>query len=263
MVCLLSFAFAVLSDSCRPVVDLPVADNAARSYYVNGGTYRDIALTFWDGVNINYVFWDIEPGRLWDNMWDDYLPKIEALGTRNPADTAKTAQFMGYLREMVAPLHDGHFTLASGNYQVAPQRDRVRARFPGGLMDDANPELTFSSQVNDWSGDSIGIPGYRRWNFAKDLINPRYLSGEGGVAVNYGLRIAQGKIDLSGIGGYIVYLYFSGFMLNEVMGKESTASPNNRPVTALLNTFWYNLRGADCKGVIFDMRGNSGGSTAD
>lgn len=260
---LLSCVLAVLPVSCRPVVNLPVADNAVRSYYVNGGTYRDIALTFWDGISINYVFWDIEPDRLWDTMWDDYLPGIEALGTRDPEDTAKNSRFMGYLREMIAPLHDGHFTLSSGNYQFAPQRDRVRARFSGGITDDANPELTFSSLVNDWTGDSIGFPGYKKWNFVKDLINPRYLSGEGRIASNHGLRIAQGKVGIPETGGHITYLYFSGFMLNEVIKKESTAAPNNRLVTNLLNTFWQNLRSRECKGLIFDMRGNIGGATAD
>jgi hypothetical protein len=230
-------AAAVLTGACRPEVELPVTDSISNNYHINGNSYRDIAFAFWQGVNLNYVFWDIEPVGLWDDRLDEYLPKIDALGTMN---AAKNFQFVKYLQEMAAPLHDGHFQFSSqqlGGY-FYPQADRVDTRFDDG--DDTNP-----AYLNDW-------------NFVEKLIIPKYLKGEGTWAESGGLLIAQGKINITG--GHIAYLYFNKFDLVQTMESETSGK---KPITDMLAAFWADLRSPQCRGALFDMRGNTGGSNYD
>jgi hypothetical protein len=259
-------AAAVLTGACRPEVELPVTDSISNNYHVNGNSYRDIAFAFWQGVNLNYVFWDIEPVGLWDDMLDEYLPKIDALGTWDPNDNTKNDQFVEYLEGMAAPLHDGHFSAQFSSQQLGrsfyPQEARVDARFGDGYEDNANPAPTFYQ--NDWSGEENEyFPNYINWNFVEKLIIPKYLTGEGTwersqVEKERDLLIAQGKINITGTEGHIAYLYFNKFHLNETMKKETT-----KTVTNLLNAFWADLRDPQCRGVIFDMRGNTGGYNYD
>jgi hypothetical protein len=234
-------AVAVFTGSCRPEVELPITDNANRSYFVRDNSYREIAFTFWQGVNLNYVFWDIEPVRLWDYMLELYLPEISALGA--PTNDANDGQFMEYLKKMSASLHDGHFRVQYKNYNFSPQGDRVNARFSG-IDDDTNPELIFRQNV--WRGNK---------NFAEDLIIPKYLTGGGSSATLDGLCIAQGKIDITGV-GYIAYFYFNGFYLSEITAGHQLLKES-------IDEFRDNLYKPECKGLIFDVRGNSGGRTAD
>jgi hypothetical protein len=245
------FAVAILTAACRPEVELPVTDNAGLSYYVNTKTYREIAFKFWQGVNLNYVFWDIEPVRFWDNVLDEYLPKISTLGTWDPDNTQKNSQFAEYLAGMVANLHDGHFGVQFDNHYISPQETRVNARFDK-EYDDTNPARTF--WLNDWSEDSYpDFPNSKKWNFAKDLIIPKYLT-DGTWAVSGNLLIAQGKIDMAE--GHIDYLYFNEFSLAQTMANDTA-------VKTLLDNFWVDLHSQQCVGVIFDLRGNTGGRNSD
>jgi C-terminal processing protease CtpA/Prc len=160
---------------------------------------------------------------------------------------------------MATPLHDGHFMVLD----FSPQEARVNARFPEGYEDEANPALIF--YLNDWSGDKDADPppNHKNWNFAEDLIISKYLTGGGNWAKSdNGLRIAQGKIYMTDEEPkeHIAYLYFSEFYLVQTMANETA---EKKPVTGVLNAFWTNLHSDQCKGIIFDVRGNIGGYNSD
>jgi hypothetical protein len=235
-----------------------VADAFDGAYYITANSYTDIFSAVWKGINVNYVFWDIESTDCWDTAWDTYKPKFDALGG---LPSNKGVQAMAYMQEMVTPLHDGHFTLIAGNSVFSPQDERVAKRFTGPL-DDKNP-VTVLSLYSNWD-ETTGVAGPKpyHWNFIGSFIGPKYFDS-GYLAdrpKDPELRIARGKISVSS-GGHIAYLYFSGFSLQEAMRAEADETLQN--ITRILKQYWDDVDDPNCKGVIFDLRGNSGGANAD
>ena len=82
------------------------------SYY--GKSYTEIFEAFWNGMNSNYIFWDIETVN-WDNMYKTYKPRFEYLDQqkKDPQSAQKAVQ---YLVDMTKDLSDSHLDLTfNGN----------------------------------------------------------------------------------------------------------------------------------------------------
>ena len=71
----------------------------------------------WKALDQNYAIWDYERdlGLDWDAVYDEYLPKYEALDKR---DDVTDAELQALLEETVAPLHDGHFAAQMLNHKT-------------------------------------------------------------------------------------------------------------------------------------------------
>lgn len=84
---------------------------AEKSY---AGKFR----VFWNAMNQNYLLWDFEKenGLDWDAIYDEYLPKFEALD--KPGTQVSDSLLRSLLDEMVAPLHDGHMYVKFKNHQT-------------------------------------------------------------------------------------------------------------------------------------------------
>lgn len=101
-------------------------DEAANSY---AGKFK----VLWKALNQNYAIWDYERdlGLDWDAVYDEFLPKYEALDKRTDVTDAELTEL---LTETVAPLHDGHFAAQMQNHQtgsfvmVSPSNNRVAKR---------------------------------------------------------------------------------------------------------------------------------------
>ena len=96
---------------------------------------------FWNAMNQNYTLWDYEKenGLDWDAVYDEYLPKFEAL---DEPDAEVTDSILEALTsEVVAPLHDGHMFVEFKNHKtnntvfVSPSSLRNYARTD---MEEAN-----------------------------------------------------------------------------------------------------------------------------
>src|SRR5688572_20568035 len=75
----------ILVVGCRKDVD----KERVTSYY--GKSYTEIFEAFWNGMNSNYVFWDIETVD-WDNMYTTYKPRFEYLDQhKNDPQSAQKA----------------------------------------------------------------------------------------------------------------------------------------------------------------------------
>jgi hypothetical protein len=227
-------------------------------------TYSEVFAALWEIIDKTYVFWDMEEKGYWDQVWDTYKPKFDAL----PDTIDSLEQALTYWEEVLAPLHDGHFIMQlrgdRANWEYGPGKDRVGSRFKGPL-DDANPVRVFSWE-SDWAEPESGPVPYH-WNFMDRLIAPKYLDEHKWVSYP-SLRIALGKIAVSGSPDeHISYLYFNTFAIQENLYKENTYIPaipeDRRFVTILLNQFREDVKDPRCRGVIFDLRGNSGGAIDD
>ena len=132
------------STSCRK--DVP--KERLTSY--KGRSYSEVFEAFWNGMNTNYVFWDIETVN-WDNMYKTYKPRFEYLDQHkeDPQAAQKASQ---YLVDMTKDLSDSHlsitfngmtsfqvsnYTIQGTSFQPASIRHQLRgdrAPIPGKLL---------------------------------------------------------------------------------------------------------------------------------
>src|SRR6476660_1511080 len=82
------------------------------NYY--GKSYTEIFEAFWNGMNTNYVFWDIEKVN-WDDMYKTYKPRFEYLDQQknDPNNAQKAAQ---YIVDMTKDLSDSHLNISFNGY---------------------------------------------------------------------------------------------------------------------------------------------------
>ena len=107
----------VLVTSCREESD------ALQNYAFNDGlafekAQKSFAGKFkvlWKALDQNYGVWDYErsQGVDWDAVYDEFLPKYEALDKR---DDVTDDELRKLLDETLAPLHDGHFVAQMQNH---------------------------------------------------------------------------------------------------------------------------------------------------
>ena len=109
----------VLATSCREESDTVYnyAFNTGLNFEEAQNSYAGKFKVLWKALDQNYAIWDYERelGLDWDAVYDEYLPKYEALDQRNDVTDA---ELEALLTETVAPLHDGHFTAQMENHQT-------------------------------------------------------------------------------------------------------------------------------------------------
>lgn len=223
-------AFLILSAaSCRK--ELPQIDQPER--YI-AGSFSETFQAYWTGMNNSYVFWDIDPTN-WDDVHRKYQPLFARLNVNDSADVRKSYT---YFKEMTAKLVDSHYTLVFNS-----------------------PYLRDSAYINP-SGDRHEKDGTLHnpisANFFYNTIPQRYLGqstvrGVNIVGNNQVFAIA-GKINNN-----ILYLHFNVFSLKTAYDSEANAAVNK-----VLKYYFDNIQNpAGLKGLIIDVRSNSGGALAD
>src|SRR5688572_28008907 len=101
---LLVLLLSITMGACRK----EVTTERVTSYY--GRSYSEIFEAFWNGMNTNYIFWDIEKVN-WNNMYTTYKSRFESLD-QEKGDPYKTAQkAVQYLVDMTKDLADSHLSL--------------------------------------------------------------------------------------------------------------------------------------------------------
>lgn len=190
--------------------------------------------SYWSGMNYNYVFWDIDPTD-WDAVYDEYKPKFDALADKGFSDKATNDEAFGMLKELSSGLIDGHFgltlTLPSDTVYYQPSMVRKEQR-----------------------------PNYHPFDYETLYYYTKALSNLGGAG-----RLSNGSIQMVGsnsyaslvIDGDIVYFRFSTFDLTEHVGKGDDIDQIVTNYHDLLDNY------PTVKGVIIDVRHNSGGYLLD
>jgi len=251
--------YLLIVSGCRPTVDLVPASGTVLQnpvYTVEADTYAALFNALWQGMNENYVYWDIEPVDYWDTMRDTYKPRFDALGPY-PGSDDRADEAMTCFAAMLGPLKDGHLIMKLGlgpNYYTYPARKKVRARYAE-ADPNTNPVGAFYSNnwsgvPNDWNPDAYNfwtgtIKGYFT-DTDSITLNPE--------SPNEFFHIAVGRKTLGG-SDYILYLYLSSFAIN--------ANLKDPGVFSVMQRFMRDLVGEGCKGVVFDLRGNFGGENND
>jgi C-terminal processing protease CtpA/Prc len=272
MVSILALLLALAG--CRPTVD----GHRPEDYgHLAASMFSTSFESFWQGMNMYYDYWSLEPQRYWDDVWDDYQPKFDSLAAHHAslkeAGNVTDAAFQllldeahRYFTEFLAPLHDGHLTVQFNNALpvIRPAENRADARFADDLTADNNPKQAFRST---WSGTPFtGDEDYVNYNFWENTISQYMQDGstkksyyDAAAAANADIdptsifRIATGHIANSG-GGFILYFYVSAFAL------KASAEPQ---VAAIITQYLNDIANPDLQGIIIDLRGNTGGATDD
>ena len=79
------------------------------------GTFSDVFEAFWNGMNNNYVFWDIDTTD-WDAMYTRYQPIFAKMNINDANDVKKS---INYFRLMTQGLVDSHYNLSFSYESVA------------------------------------------------------------------------------------------------------------------------------------------------
>jgi carboxyl-terminal processing protease len=197
-------------------------------------TYSDVFEAFWNGMNTNYVFWDIDPTN-WDQEYATYKPLFATLTSFNSANDATAEK---YFTQMTANLVDSHYTLTfqkSGN-QVSPALNRKLA------IDKLYPDSIYQ------------LPA----TFFKNVVASKYIDPSSLIMGTDSIANAGSKIAFTVITGTIhnsiLYLYFSSFSFSQAVHTAPA-----------LNSFFNTLANlpAGIKGIVIDVRSNGGGDTVD
>lgn len=135
--------------ACRDEADLQYNysfnDNAL--FYEAQNSFAGKFRVFWSAMNSNYALWDYEKecGLDWDDVYDQFLPKFEALDNTDEIVTDSTLKAL--MNEMIAPLHDGHFIVSFLNHKtqnrviVSPSALRNATRDDAKISDRFYPSL--------------------------------------------------------------------------------------------------------------------------
>jgi len=213
-----------LTNSCTKSIE-----NVSRPENYVDGTFSDVFEAFWNGMNNNYVFWDVDTTD-WDAMYRRYQPIFAKMNVNDSGDVRKS---INYFRLMTQGLVDSHYNLSFAYPGVA---DSSIDPSYGRKMDTIHPPVNYGSFVSGYldRGYVYGIDN------ATDPNNPR--------------AALAGTFNKE-----VLYFYCDEFEL-----KSSYESSANNDVRKALDYFFTKLANpAGLKGVIIDVRGNPGGEVTD
>lgn len=201
----------------------------------NGTTYPEIFEQFWNGMNNNYVYWSIDPTD-WDAVYTKYKPLFANLNISNDDDRKKAQD---YFTEMTKNLVDAHYTIffnenflysGSSSSYIKPTRSKKDALF------NTNPDSVF------YADETLYL----------DVIPNHYLDASSVHRNDYGtMHLITGTINNN-----ILYLRFNACWITYYYldANENTDAFK-----------WYlsQLKNPSIKGIIIDVRNNSGGTLFD
>lgn len=196
-------------------------------------SFNDIFEKFWHGMSQNYVFWDIDKTN-WDSLYIEYKPRFAKLSVSNDEDVKKS---VSYFRDLTKNLIDSHLNIA---FESPALSDSI-----------INPSLERYLRANiNHNPYDFSTLTYKY--FDKGWMVSNFLFEENGHQQLLYSSFAK-------ISGKILYFSCSRFKLSEAV-KE-----NHIPTKNIIDSLVYNINKTDydLKGVIIDLRGNSGGDTED
>ena len=256
----------VLVTSCREESD------ALQNYAFNDGlafekAQKSFAGKFkvlWKALDQNYGVWDYErsQGVDWDAVYDEFLPKYEALDKR---DDVTDDELQKLLEATLAPLHDGHFAAQMENHQTGnfvvtvPSNTRTKER------DDFEAMKNTTHNLSAYLPAAFGGTGNQILDY-KEADTHIAEMGEYGITVKYALFKDN-----------IAYFYFSGFYLTlylndekyqKIFGKANAATQQLALAVRQAWQAWFDKvqelhASGQLKGVVIDLRNNGGGMLDD
>ncbi|MBB6500990.1 S41 family peptidase [Pedobacter cryoconitis] len=217
--------------SCRK--ELPQINQPER--YITGN-FSEAFEAYWNGMNNNYIFWDIDPTN-WDDVYKKYKPLFAQMNINDSTDVRKSYT---YFKEMTSKLVDSHYAL-----QITSKYVKDSAKY-------ISPSTLRHSKEPGYHG--IIDPNFFYFSIPPKYLDPGYVKGFVNVSDGSQFFAIAGKIKSN-----ILYLHFNSFNLKQVYGSTTT---NDAQKT--LKYYFDQLKNTvGLKGIIIDVRSNGGGALAD
>lgn len=198
--------------------------------YVSGNFAIEFE-AFWNGMNNNYAFWDIDKTN-WDEMYRKYKPLFAQLNINKEDDQRKS---VAYFKEMLANISDGHFGL--GFYASALEDSSFS---PADLRKMKEPDHHAPLPLQHFM----------------TIIPDRYLDAGYMKSADDELPMVYGTIR-----NKILYFRFSEFFISFYFFEPILPSK----VYDIATKFFEDLKNLPpgIKGIVIDVRNNGGGALVD
>lgn len=265
--------------SCRPQPDL------SRDF-PETETWGETFEVFWKKMSTNYLFWslDYDEGRGWDSVYDEYKEKFDALGlvedsTRSTEEQKEnTLNAYRYFFEITKNLSDGHYALkisdnSDNAISLSPSSYRSLKNY--GFSDGDIFKFLYDSEYrsnpifSDWLEycmENTATIMEKIFGLPSDVVGYNDASANGALAEQYhfsdmkyfntskGFHIVLGRNSEG-----IVYFSFSGFNFYNYFDEDA----GDNGVVKIVRDFFTLISDEETKGVIIDLRGNTGGFITD
>ena len=263
----------LLLSSCAPVGEAP------EDYYLDD-SWGSVFRTYWNAMNDNYVFWDLDsPSDEWDLVYDKYAPLFDSYGkTDQNIDEAFAS-----LLEISRLLSDGHYSI---EIELENGKSFFYYSYLSKLLENAGQDIKtdyFIYENGQPVLDHQSVPEVQQSEIFSENIN-NVLSFTFGISSN-GNSISD-EAD-GNLGRYfsdadaISYEDGTSYPFTGILGKTSDGivyfgfdefnfrrhDNGSNPFSAAINMMLENFRSAvtdpDTRGIIIDLRGNPGGYNDD
>lgn len=232
---------------------------------------------FWTAMNCNYHMWDYEErfGMDWDDVYTRYLPVFQEFDQRVAAGgTISDEEFSKVYKDIVAPLHDGHFALRMSNYWVPN---------PSGNFKNIVPQFDRVLCRKDASRDSLPFMKYGNkhllYYYSTTTANPnRMIEHKEVEDSTMGERIPRVDMYLYDHWAFshaygcfsdnIIYMRIKDFTLDSSLNPNSPSYAYNysRNIREWWHTWYEKVQSlhdsGSLRGLIIDLRSNFGGDAA-
>ena len=269
----LIFVLLLLLSSCAPVAKAP------DDYYLDD-SWGSVFRTYWNAMNDNYVFWDLDsPSDEWDLVYDKYAPLFDSYGKTDQ----NTDEAFASLLEISRLLSDGHYSI---KIDLENGKSFFYYSYLSKLLENAGQEIKtdyFIYENGQPVLDHQSVPEVQQSEIFSENIN-NVLSFTFGISSN-GNSISN-EAD-GNLGRYfsdadaISYEDGTSYPFTGILGKTSDGivyfgfdefnfrrhDNGSNPFSAAINMMLENFRSAvtdpDTRGIIIDLRGNPGGYNDD
>ena len=263
----------LLLSSCAPVGEAP------EDYYLDD-SWGSVFRTYWNAMNDNYVFWDLDsPSDEWDLVYDKYAPLFDSYGKTDQ----NTDEAFASLLEISRLLSDGHYSI---EIELENGKSFFYYSYLSKLLENAGQDIKtayfiyengqpvldhqsvpevqqseiFSENINNVLSFTFGISG--TGNSISDEADGnlgRYFTDADAVSYEDGT-----SYPFTGILGKtydgIVYFGFDEFNFRR---HDNGSNPFSAAINMMLENFRSAVTDPDTKGIIIDLRGNPGGYNDD
>lgn len=218
----LTLFLLVVFAGCQPELPAIYAPESATV-----GSLEQEFEVFWNGMNNNYIFWDVDPTD-WDAVHGQYKPLFAQLKDEEDIEKART-----YYTAMTAKLIDSHYAiLFNDGTNISPASNRVKQR------------PTYHDPLRNEHFNTIVQKKY----LAENSLSGTGIDSEGDTHF-----FVAGKLKNTNI----LYFHFSGFALSDIYQKKDESA------AAVIQYVLDELRNPNLDGVIIDVRSNGGGQARD